>query len=635
MSKRSKSFSYRLSMDFVFITSLLFLASMITAAIASYKIIEEEATRSAMNMLGSAMKEIEIETQKVEDMVNAMSWLVEEHLDDPEYMYHITSRLTSESPTVYGSAIAFVPDFFEGKYWYSPYTYENQEKGGELCSIQLGNENYDYFNMEWFRKALDTGESCWSEPYIDTGGGEMEMSTYSKPIKDSEGNIKAVLTADFYLKTASEIIERVKPYPNSRAVLASQTGQYIVSKDKPGFGQNILSSCKAIEDKNALRAAEEMIAGKSGFTYYNRDGKISLLGYGSLNNGWKAALISDCKEVLKNSKRMQLILLLEAVLGLLVLFFLCRDISKKLTRPLTDFESAAKDIAKGNFSTLLPEIDSDDEIRHLRDSFDYMRNSLNNYIKELKEKTAHEERIESELAIANHIQMGILPQTFPQTDRIRTHAMLKPAKEVGGDFFDFIRKDEKTLFFTVGDVSGKGVPAALVMAMTISSFRSLANPDLTLSQFVGRMNDSLCDSNEEDMFVTMFVGKIDLENGKITYCNAGHNPIVVCTPDGKAELLKEKPNLAIGMIKGFEYEEQELTLERGSRIIVYTDGVTEAEQESKDQYGNERLLECAGRIPSGTDPQTACGTLYEDVSAFTGDNIQNDDITIMTISIDK
>lgn len=634
MSWRKKSFSYRLSTDFVFITSILFLAALITAAFISYKLIADEATRSAKNKLDATVKEIEIEIQKVEDAVNGIAWLVEEHLDDPDYMYHITRKLVSESGTVFGSAVAFEPDSFEGMHYYSPYSFKDRSAGSEIRSIQLGNDDYDYFSMEWYRKAADSRQPCWSEPYVDEGGGGLEMSTYSRPVFDKEGKFKAVITADFYLGVASEIISRVQPYANSRTVLASASGKYIIDKDSPYFGLDILSSCKSIKDSRAIAAAEDMLGGQEGVASYKNNGNTSFLVYGPLKNGWSAAIVCDYKEVLRNAGRMQLILLIEAVLGLILLFLLCNSISHRLTRPLLDFEKSARGIAEGDFNTSLPQIDSDDEIKHLRDSFEYMQNSLNTYIYELKETTASKERIESELAIASQIQMGIVPHTFPDLGRVSLSAMLKPAREVGGDFYDCFLHDRDTVYFTIGDVSGKGVPAALVMAICISAFRFLSNLDLSISQLLTKMNDSLCDSNEANMFVTLLIGKIDLRTGRMSYCNAGHNPPVLIGHDGKAGFLGVKPNIAIGLLKEFKYEEQEIDLAPGSRMLFYTDGVTEAETVSKAQYGEDRLLSWAGRIPSGDSAEAVCSSLYADVSTFTGDEPQNDDITIMTMKIE-
>lgn len=630
MSRRNSSFANRLSSEFVLVTAILFIVALSAAAWTSHVLISREATKTAQNMLDAAVKEIENETQKVEDAVNGIAWLVEEHIDDPEYMYHITRKLVSESGTVFGSAVAFPPDAFPGRHYFSPYSFENQAKGGELTSIQLGNDNYDYFNMEWYSYPASTGRPHWSEPYIDTGGGEMEMSTYSRPLLGSDGKVRAVITADFYLKVASDILDKVHPYPHSRTVLASATGKYIVDVNSGFFGDDILSSCGSLKDSKAIEAAEDMLNGGRGVARYRNNGKHSLVAYGPLKNGWSAALICDYKEVLESSARMHFRVFIIAMLSLALLFWLCKRIARKLTQPLADFDSSAQQIAKGNFNTILPDIKSDDEIRHLRDSFEYMQSSLNTYIEELKTTTAARERIESELSIANKIQMGMVPHKFPEADNLDLYAKLKPAREVGGDFYDFLLKDGRSLYFAIGDVSGKGIPAALVMSVTIAAFRSIAKLELDCAQIVSEINNTLCEGNEQSMFVTLFIGRLDLATGELTYCNAGHNPAVVIDPQGNASFLQQKSNLAIGLMEGFDYQMESITLSPGTRLVLYTDGVTEAEQEDKSQFGNARLLGWAS-AQQCQGAKEACKDLYYNVKAFAGDTPQNDDITIMTI----
>ncbi len=633
MSRRKTSFSNRLSTDFLFITTILFLACLSATAWFSHKLLAEEATRSAQNLLEAAVNKIENEIQQVEDAVDGIAWLVEEHIDEPEYMYHITRKLVSESGTVYGSAVAFPEGAVKGERWFSPYTYEDRAHGDTLKSIQLGNEAYDYFTMEWYARPASTGRPGWSEPYIDTGGGEMEMATYSRPVLGDGGKVQAVITADFYLGTVSEILEKVHPYPHSRTILASATGKYIANRESGLFGADILTSFGDLEDGRAIVAAEDMLNGGKGIAKITNNGKFSLMAYGPLKNGWSAALICNYDEVLKNASRMNIILLLIGILGLILLGFLCYAIAQKLTRPLADFNNSALSIAGGKFDSKLPEINSQDEIRQLRDSFEYMQTSLNRHIAELKETVAAKERIESELSIASQIQMGIVPHIFPELENVDLHAVLKPAREVGGDFYDFFVRDGKLLYFSIGDVSGKGVPASLVMAITLSSFRFVSNLGLTLDKVVAQMNDTLCEGNDANMFVTLFAGRIDLETGEMFWCNAGHNRLIVIAPDGKATFLQQKANIAVGLFKGFPYELEHTILEKGTRLVIYTDGVTEAEREDKSQYGDGRLIGWACEADRYSNAEAACDGLLKSIREFTGETPQNDDITIMTIKI--
>ena len=197
-----------------------------------------------------------------------------------------------------------------------------------------------------------------------------------------------------------------------------------------------------------------------------------------------------------------------ALAVLLVMALLCYVIIYRLTAPLVQFAQSANDIAHGNFSVKLPRIKSRNEMRMLRDSFDYMQRSLIKYTEELKATVANKERIESELRIARGIQMGMIPKMvppFPEREDIDLYAMLVPAKEVGGDLYDFFIEDEK-LYFIVGDVSGKGIPASLVMAVTCRLFRTVASHVTDPSEIVSSLNNALSESNESNMFCTFFLG---------------------------------------------------------------------------------------------------------------------------------
>lgn len=323
-----------------------------------------------------------------------------------------------------------------------------------------------------------------------------------------------------------------------------------------------------------------------------------------------------------------LFLLLLGLLGLVILYFACRREIRRMTRPVTELSVSALNMAKGNFKAKLPEITSKDEMLRLRDSFMYMQNSISDYIGQLKTTKSVNERIESELNVARTIQMGMLNTDFPP----HLHALLKPAKEVGGDLYDFILKDD-VLHFAVGDVSGKGVPASLVMSITRAMLHFVATLDLPLNESVNRINNSVADSNSNDMFVTLFIGRINLKTLRMDYCNAGHNPPVIVPPDGKPYFLPVKSNLAAGLLEHFQYESEFIDLAPGTRIVAYTDGVTEAENDRFELYGEDKLMDNIGRLEPDMDERTVVENIYSSLKAYTAGHPQSDDITIMSLKV--
>lgn len=262
-----------------------------------------------------------------------------------------------------------------------------------------------------------------------------------------------------------------------------------------------------------------------------------------------------------------------------------------------------------------------------RDEIEDVAKKINEMVDSLRDK----ERIGAELNIASKIQTAMLSKKFPDKSIIDLHAIMMPAKEVGGDFYDF-EVQGNNVYFAIGDVSGKGVPAAIVMAITKSAIRMYRGMKLSIDEIVSKINNSISKGNEVGMFVTLFIGKINLTTLEFEFCNAGHNPIVVISPQGKATFLNTKANLAIGILEDFQYEGQKITLEKGTCLALYTDGVTEAEKANKEQYGNERLLAWAENN-SHSSAVNACNNLYEDVLQFAEGNEQYDDITIMTMKV--
>ena len=305
---------------------------------------------------------------------------------------------------------------------------------------------------------------------------------------------------------------------------------------------------------------------------------------------------------------------------------------RKVVAPVEDFSDVAKKIAHGEFNVELPKIQSQDELRDLHDSFEYLQQSLVKYIDELKSTTANKERIESELRIAQGIQMGMLPKSFPafpEREDIALAARIVPAKEVGGDLYDFFIENEK-LYFIVGDVSGKGIPASLVMAVTCRLFRSIASYLDKPEEIITSLNNSLSDGNESNMFCTAFLGILDLKTGNLSYCNAGHNAPLVIDSDGHVTAMEVIPNLPLGLFSGFPYQGQQTKIAKNTKLYLFTDGVNEAENNDMEQFGDERLVSML-EANADVEPKDIVDVSFAEVQRHADGANQSDDITVMCI----
>jgi phosphoserine phosphatase RsbU/P len=325
--------------------------------------------------------------------------------------------------------------------------------------------------------------------------------------------------------------------------------------------------------------------------------------------------------------------LLIGAAGFSVLFVLVVGISRTITRPLQSLLGTTAEIAKGNLDVSLPRVRINDEVGQLSRSVDTMRLALKEYITNLTETTKAKERIESELKIARNIQMNFLPKhfpPFPDRHEFDIFAMLESAKHVGGDLYDFFLLDGDHLFFSVGDVSDKGVPAALFMAVTKTLMKGIAEQGLTPADVLDRVNAELCQGNDAAMFVTVACGMLDITTGELVYSNAGHNPPVLLRAGGAPEMLPVPPGLVLGVMEEATYATRTIRLTPGDRLLLYTDGVTEAMDAGQRLFSDERLLgEMAGL--AAAEPRRMVERIMAAVHAHAGGTPQSDDITLLAL----
>jgi phosphoserine phosphatase RsbU/P len=315
------------------------------------------------------------------------------------------------------------------------------------------------------------------------------------------------------------------------------------------------------------------------------------------------------------------------LLGSVIAIFGARTIA----RPITELTEMTRRIAAGDFTQRI-DTRAKNEIGVLAASFNEMTRRLNDSIEHLKETTAAKERIESELKIAHEIQMSMVPKIFPpfpERSEFDIFATLVPAKEVGGDFYDFFFIDDDHLCFAVGDVSGKGVPASLFMAVTKTLFRATAGNGGTPGEILARLNMEICRDNESCMFVTFFCGILNIRTGEVDYSNGGHNLPYFLYRDG-ARLLENFGGRALGLVEEGSYASGGLVLEPGEALLLYTDGVTEAMDPNDTLYSDQRLAQFLG-MNRGSAPRQIIGDLIDDVRHFAGKAPQSDDITALAL----
>lgn len=630
----TRSFPLRLSLVILVLVSVLFTATIVGNSRSARNYVKMESIERAQSALDNTILRINHVLQSVEITLHNLSWQVVESLNQPDKLYTITEHIIQSNDFISGSAIAFVPYYYEqeGRY-YSPYSYRED---GAIRSKQLGSSSYDYHTMDWYRIPCQLSVPYWSEPYYDEGGGNIIMTTYSYPIYNHDGSLVAIFTADLSLEWFAEMVNSIKPYPNAYNLMIGRGGAYLVHYNSEYILNETLSGiAQARGDVQMVDTAQRMMGGEQGIGEFEREGERFYLLYAPIEaTGWSVAVACLHSDIFAGVESVRKYSYIAGIICLLLVAVICFVAIRRMTRPLIKIAGAATEIANGNLLAELPEISGDDEMCTLHDSFANMQQSLLKYVDELQLTAANKERIESELRIARAIQMDMVPKVFPpfpEREDVDLYSQLKPAREVGGDLYDFFIADEK-LHFIIGDVAGKGVPASLVMAVTCRLYRTIANNVATPEGIVSTLNDALSESNDSNMFCTAFVGILDLKSGELRYCNAGHNPPIVLRSSGDVEALSVVPNLAMGIWQGFEYRGESCMLDGGSTLFMYTDGVTEAESDDKELYGEQRLMSVLKRHTSSA-PRHIVDALLEDIAHHVGGADQTDDITMLCCSL--
>ncbi|MCE5174204.1 MAG: SpoIIE family protein phosphatase [Bacteroidales bacterium] len=569
-------------------------------------------------------------------IANNYKWIIENKRLSSDSIFGITRKIIGNNPEIVGCAIAYESFFFKEKgRYFAPYSCREK---GNIKTFQLGSTEYEYFVMDWYQIPASIQKPYWSEPYFDTGGANTLITTFSMPFYSMHGKEKSfagVITIDVALDWLTDIVSSVKILETGYASVLSRNGTFVTHPKKElMMNQTIFSYASEMNNPELRTIGREMQKGKTGFVSSTLNGVERVLYYTPLpSSNWTLAVVFPKSEMFLPLRKITVALIFLVVIGLILLTFIVSRIVSRQISPLEIFAKSAREVANGNFNNKLPDIKSKDEMKHLHDSFEHMQKDLSTYIEHLKSTTSAKEKIESELRIAREIQMGMIPKIFPpfpNLSEIDLFATLQPAKEVGGDLYDFFLIDDKHLCFAIGDVSGKGVPASLFMAVTRTLLRSLAPNQLSTAVIVNALNKSLSAGNESNMFVTFFLGILDVESGILKYSNAGHNPPLLVHPDGTTEFFELTKDIPVGLFDDFDYGEKVLNLSKNDKLFLYTDGVTEAEDAEEKLYSDQKLIDCV-RAHFESQTKDLIRFVAEDIALHVKGNQQSDDLTMLSI----
>ncbi len=618
-------------------SALIFLLILAYNYQSSKKMIEENAGQNARNLSRATVNRIETALRSVQKVPENLACYLENASYNKDELVRVLRAVVETNPELYGATIAFEPHAFDRTaLYFAPYFYK---RNGKTEFMYLGSKAYNYFDLDWYQIPKELRQPQWSEPYFDEGAGNILMATYSVPFyRTIKGRrrLMGIVTSDISLEWLRDIVSSIKILETGYGALLSKNGTFITHPSKDLImNDTVFDIAEARGDKGLREAGKRMARGETGrIPYKNIRGKQCWMYYAPIpSSGWSLTLLFPEDEMLADLVKLNSTMLFGGAAGIVLLSLAVVFIANSITRPLTEITNAATKMGSGNLDIQLPSVRSRDEVGRLSEAFHSMRDSLKDYIRQLTETTAAKEKIESELKIASDIQMSILPRifpAFPDRKEFDIFALIVPAKEVGGDFYDFFQIDDAHLCFIIADVSGKGVPAALYMAVTKTLIMSIAKEGITADRILMKVNDELSRDNDVNMFVTIFCGILDTSTGEICYANGGHNPPLAIRKNGDISFLGETGGLVIGAFEGMPYTLEKLVLGPGDTLFMYTDGVTEAMNEKDEQFSDERLERELASL-NVVDIQELIGGIMDRIVFFTGGAPQSDDITMLAV----
>ncbi len=630
---RNRSIAFKFSFFILSSCTIIFILIFGYNYLFAHRIITQGIRENAQNLTRLTVNKIDTVLLPMQKVPENIAYSLEYYSYDKEGIFDLLRSVIKNNPEIYGSTIAFEPySFDKDALYFAPYFYKSQ---GEIKFRYLGGDNYKYFEWDWYHIPKKLRRPLWTEPYYDEGGGDIIMSTYSAPFyRGVEGKkqFMGIITADVSLAWLEDIVSSIKIGKTGYGFLISKKGMLVTYPDKDFIMHKTIFNLLGADSK----IGESMIKGESGFVPACGflGSRKCWLAYTPLpSNGWSLGIVFPQDELMSGISRFNRVVFTIGIIGFLFLLTVIILLSRSITKPLRSLAQTTKDIAEGHLDFVLPEVKSRDEVGRLADSFIYMRGALKKYIKELSETIASKERMESELNIAHEIQMSIVPRVFPAfSDRreFDIYAILAPAKEVGGDFYDFFLIDDEHLCFVIADVSDKGVPAALFMAMTKSLIKAIAGVTVDPGKILASANKQICQENEMGMFITIFCAVLNIKTGELSYSNAGHNPPLMIRADKEAEFLTGAKSSPIGIYEDKEFKQEKIVLNPRDSIYLYTDGVTEAFNDKNEQFSEERLKKEVMKRASESVEELVEATLDE-VKSFAAGAGQSDDVTIMAL----
>ncbi len=488
-----------------------------------------------------------------------------------------------------------------------------------------------------YYEAIISGEHSYyvGEPVVSRSTGEL-IFVVASAVYNEQGEKTGLMAATVLLKTLSGIAEAISIGESGFGYIVDHNALLIAHPNEELVMKLNFMDSEELGYVGLTEIGQKMSSGESDvLTYVRPNGSNLVTAFNPIPNtpDWALGISMYVDDLMGPAAGLMRSIIAIMVGIQIVVMLIVFMISRRITSPILNLKEGVKIVSSGNLEHTL-NIDTGDELEVLARDFNKMKTDLKKYILNLQKTTAEKERIAGELEAANKIQTSMLPRLFPpypDMTHLDLYATMEPAKEVGGDFYDFYLIDENKFSFCIGDVSGKGIPAALFMVITRTILKNQALKGSSLSEIFYQANNLLCSNNEENMFVSVFMGILDTSSGEMEYINAGHNPPLLSRARQDYEFLPVHKHLVLGAMDGFQYATQSTRLNPRDNIFIYTDGITEAANEQEELFGDNRMVETINKLKGKHVKEIIFG-MRQELDRFVLDTPASDDVTMLTLT---
>ncbi len=643
MLPRESSLVWRLAGLILGGAGLVLLATLTFNHFAQRRLIIEMQRSHSDALTLAAVNNIETHLGRLEAAVQSAATYWALLSEDREPTKYFITRTLQTHPHLFGLAISLAPEERTPTGFSIPYGYWDKDKKNVIIDDETRAAAAADYQEDWFYLPYQLRRSVWSEPYFDAVS-QATMVSFSVPVL-RDGRVVAVVTGDLSLSFLRQLMDKLVLSKDGKSILLSAQGVFISHPDrKLEMRESMFSLAESLGTGEAtaelMDLGRSMLRNESGLRSYINplDGNREYINHRPVSSiGWALGVIVPEDVMFAPLIQQTRSNLLIAAGGLLLLLLAAIAVAYSLAVPLRRLDVAARQLADGHFDTPLPPVRRLDEVGRLTESFAKMRTDLRDYISRLTITTAAKEKIASELAIAHQIQMGIVPKLFPpfpHRDELDLFACLESAREVGGDLYDFALLDPDHLYVAIGDVSGKGVPASLLMAVGKTLLKSTIQTVRDPARALAMVNNELAEYNESCMFITAFCGVLNLRTGDLTYANAGQNPPLVLRTTGSIETLRGKPGPALAAMIGSCYVSQAIRLVGNDVLLLYTDGVTEAMNPANGMYDGAGRIELGWGV-GGASMQLLFEKFVAEVQTHAAGAEKSDDITLLALRVTR